>query len=186
MLPSQPGAPEPFAPSRQLNSCRNLKLQDPPRSVILIPIAKLALIPLLLLLWIFYLTLVAVLRHPRQTGQLQLLFLFAIPTFLAIAAKFIVQSLRHRGLLRTGSYSLGTVLAKQKPSLWSFGKSTIAFDFPVGGHKPMTGRGFDWTGQYSANKPLLVFYDPSDISRYVAICSTPWRVRTRSGEVFRS
>lgn len=115
-----------------------------------------------------------------------MLFLFAIPAFLAIAAKFTVQSFRHRGLLRTGSYSIGTVLAKEKPSLWSFGKSAIAFDFPVGGHKPMTGRGFDWTGKYSAHNPLLVFYDPSDISRYVAICSTPWRVPSHPGEVFRS
>jgi len=184
-LPTEPGAPDSFRPSQQRNLYRDLTLQDPPRNVTLSPVAKLALILPLFLLWIFYLNLVAVLRHPRQTDQLQLLFLFAIPVLLAIAAKFIVQSLRQRSLLRTGSYSIGTVLAKQKPSLWSFGKSAIAFEFSVGGHKPMTGRGFDWTGKYSANKPLLVFYDPSDISRYVAACSTPWRVRTHSGELFR-
>jgi hypothetical protein len=187
MLPlsTSPGVPEPFRPSQQRNAYRDLTLQAPPRNITLNPIAKLALILPLFLLWLFYINLVAVLRHPRHTDPLQLLFLFAIPVFLAIAAKFIVQSLRQRSLLRTGSYSIGTVLAKQNPSLWSFGKTAITFEFPVGGHKPMTGRGFDWTGKYSANKPLLVFYDPSDISFYVAVCSTPWRVRTQTGEIFR-
>lgn len=184
-VPTEPGAPEPFRPSKQFHAYRDLQLQDPPRYVTLSPAAKLALIVPLFLLWIFYLNLVAVLRNPRQTDPLQLLFLFAIPVLLAIAAKFILQSLRQRSLLRHSSYSIGMVLAKQKPSLWSFGKSTIAFEFPVGGHKPMTGHGFDWTGKSSVNKPLLVFYDPSDISRHVAACSTPWRVRTHSGEIFK-
>jgi hypothetical protein len=153
--------------------------------VTLNPVAKLALILPLFLSWLFYLTLVAVLRHPRHTDPLQLLFLFAIPVLLAIAANFVVQCLRQRSLLQRGSYSVGAVLAKQKPGLWSFGKSAITFEFSVGGHKPMTGRGFDWTGKYSASKPLLVFFDPSDISRYVAACSTPWRVHLHSGDLFR-
>jgi hypothetical protein len=184
-LPSQPGTPEPFAPSKQLLAYRNLKLQDPPRNVTLNSVGKLLLVVPLFMIWIFYLNLVAVLRHPWHTNEARLLLVFAIPVLLTIAAKFIVQALRHRKLLRTGSYSIGTVIAKQKPNLWSFGKSAIAFEFPVGGHKPMTGRGFDWTGKYSVNKPLLVFYAPSDISCYVALCSTPWRVPTHSGELSR-
>jgi len=184
-LPTDPGAPEPFRPSQQLNAYRNLILQECPRMTSLSPIAKLALTLPLLLLWLFDVTLLNVLRHPRHTDPLQLLFLFGIPVLLAVAARFIVQSLGQRSLLQTGSYSIGTVIAKRKPSLWSFGKGVIAFEFPVGGHKPMTGRGFDWTGKYSANKPLVVFYDPSDISRYVAACSTPWRIRKHSGEIFR-
>jgi len=45
----------------------------------------------------------------------------------------------------------------------------------------MMGRGTDWTRNYKSNKPVLVFYDPQDISRYVAFCSTGWRVRSTSG-----
>ena len=184
-LPTGPGAAKAFRPGQRLNAYRNLMLQDPPRKVALNPMAKLALILPLFLLWIFYLNLVVVLRHPRQTDQLQLLALFAIPILLAVAARLIIKSMGERSLLQTGSYSIGTVVAKQRPGLWSFGKSAIAFEFPVGGHKPMHGRGFDWTGKSSTNNPVIVFFDPNDISRYVAACSTPWRVRTQSGELFR-
>jgi hypothetical protein len=185
-LPSQSDSPEPFRPSQQARSYRDLKLQDPPRTVTLSPVARPFLALPLLLLWFFYLNLVAVLRHPRETDPLQLLLLFSIPLVLAIVARFLVNSLGHRTLLRTGSWSIGTVLAKQKSSMWSFGKSAVAFDFSVGGHKPMTGRGFDWSGKLAPGKPILVFYDPSDISRYVALCSSFWQVRTHSGEIFRA
>jgi len=184
-LPAEPGPSEPFRPSRRLNAYRNFILQDPPRSVMLSPFAKLALLIPVFLLWIFWLNLIVVLRHPRQTDQLQLLALFSIPILLAVALRFIIKSIGQRSLLQNGSYSAGTVLAKQKPGLWSFGRSFIAFEFPVGGYKPMTGRGFDWTGKYSDGQTLVVFFDPKDISRYVAACSTPWRVRTHSGELFR-
>ena len=184
-LPTEPGAPQSFRPGQRLNAYRNLILQDPPRDMTLSPFAKLALIVPLFLLWIFYRNLVAVIRHPRHTDQLQLLALFAIPVLLAVAARFIIKSIGQRSLLQTGSYSVGTVVAKQRPGLWTLGKSAIAFEFPVGGHKPMTGRGFDWAGKSSVNNPVIVFYDPNDISRYVAACSTPWRVRTQSGELFR-
>jgi len=184
-LPDQPGTPESFAPSKQLLAYRNLKLQDPPRKVTLNSVGKLLLVVPLFMIWVFYLNLVAVLRHPWQTSEAQLLLVFAIPVLLTIAAKFIVQAIRHRKLMSTGWYSIGTVIAKQRPNPWSFSKSAITFEFPVGGHKPMTGRSFDWTGRCSPNKPILVFYDASDISRYVVLCSTPWRVPTHSGELFR-
>jgi len=184
-LPNEPGATKPFPPGQRLNAYRNLLLQDPPRNVTLNPIAKLTLVLPLLLLCIFYLNLVVVLRHPRQTGQLQLLALFGIPVLLAVIARVITNSIAQRALLHTGSYSIGTVIAKEKPGLWSFGKSAIAFEFPVGGHKPMTGRGFDWSGNLTQGKPVIVFYDPSDISRYVALGSTPWQVRAHSGEIVR-
>jgi len=184
-LPTEPGPAKPFRPGQRLNAYRNLILQDPPRNVTLNPIAKLALLVPLFLLWIFCLNLVVVLRHPRQTGELQLLALFAIPVLLAVIARVIINFIGQRKLLHTGSYSIGTVVAKQKPGFWSFGKSMIAFEFPVGGHKPMTGRAFDWSGNLAQGKSVVVFYDPSDISRYVALCSTPWQVRTESGELFR-
>jgi hypothetical protein len=185
-LPERPDAPEPFRPSQQRNAYRDLTLQDPPRSVTPSPIASLALLVPLLLLWVFYLTLVGILHHPRQSDPLQLLFLSAIPVLLAVAARFMIRALSHRSLLRSGCYSIGTVLAKQKPSLRTFGKSAIAYEFPVGAHKPMTGRGFDWSGKLTPGNPLLVFYDANDISRYVALCSTPWQVRTDKGEIFKS
>jgi len=183
--PTDPGAAKSLRPGQRLNAYRDVMLQDPPRKVTLNRVAKLALIVPLFLLWIFYLNLVVAFRHPRQTDQLQLLALFAIPVLLVVAARFIVRSINERALLQNGSYSVGTVVARQKPGLWSFGKSAIAFEFPVGGHKPMSGRGFDWTGRSSSNNPVIIFYDSADISRYVASCSTPWRVRTKSGELFR-
>jgi hypothetical protein len=115
-----------------------------------------------------------------------LLLLVSIPVVLVIAARLLVNSLGHRNLLRTGSWSIGTVLAKQKAGVWSFGKSAVAFNFPVGGHKPMAGRGFDWSGNLKPGKAVLVFYDSFDISRYVAHGSSFWQVRTRAGEIFRS
>ncbi|HTP69261.1 MAG TPA: hypothetical protein VMJ35_10195 [Dongiaceae bacterium] len=184
-LPTDPVAAKPIPPGQRLNTYRNLILQDPPRNVTLNPIAKLVIIVPLFLLWVFYLNLVVVLRHPRQTGELQMLALFAIPVLFAVLARVIIHTIAYRSLLRAGSYSIGTVVAKQKPGLWSFGKSMIAFEFPVGGHKPMTGHGFDWSGNLAQGKPVIVFYNPSDISSYVALVSTPWRVRTQSGELFR-
>ena len=45
----------------------------------------------------------------------------------------------------------------------------------------MTGLGFDCTKTYTAGMSVIVFYDPDDISRNVAICCTGWRVQTLAG-----
>jgi hypothetical protein len=77
--------------------------------------------------------------------------------------------------------SVGTVVFEQKTGGGIFKRTRIVFEFPVGGHKPMTGQGSDWTKSYKVNTPVLVFYDGGDISKYVATCSTVWRVRTAAG-----
>jgi hypothetical protein len=43
------------------------------------------------------------------------------------------------------------------------------------------GRTRDRTDSYEKDMPILVFFDPEDISRNVAYCSTDWRVQTREG-----
>jgi len=45
----------------------------------------------------------------------------------------------------------------------------------------MTGRGVDWTNEYKVDSSVLVFYDANDISKYVALCSTTWRVHSEDG-----
>jgi len=129
-LPNEPGASKPYRPGQRLHAYRNLRLQDPPRNVTLKPIAKLTLVLPLFLLWILYLNLVLVLRHPRQTGQLQLLALFGIPVLLAVIARVITNSIAQRALLHTGSCSIGTVIANKSPGSGASAKAQSLSNFP--------------------------------------------------------
>ena len=129
-LPTEPGAPKSFRPGQRLNAYRNLILQDPPRDMTLSPFAKLALIVPLFLLWIFYRNLVAVIRHPRHTDQLQLLALFGIPVLLAVIARVITNSIAQRALLHTGSCSIGTVIANKSPGSGASAKAQSLSNFP--------------------------------------------------------
>jgi len=45
----------------------------------------------------------------------------------------------------------------------------------------MTGRGIDLTDYYLKDMPVLVFYDPEDLSKHVAYCCTDWIVRLEDG-----
>jgi hypothetical protein len=109
------------------------------------------------------------------------LILFAILIVAGISfALGLVRGLLHRKLLRDGSCSTGTVVRR-----WRAGRKSvsIAYEFPVGGYKPMTGKGSAQAGDYNEGDPVVVFYNPEDISKYVAICGTVWRVRTKTGTV---
>jgi hypothetical protein len=109
-----------------------------------------------------------------------LIFLIVISS---IALNIGFELMRQRALLRTGTCCVGTIISQRKIGNGRHKQSEIIYQFPVGGHKPMTGRGIDGSKFYKLNMPVLVFYDPKDISRNVAICSTNWRVRTEAGYI---
>jgi hypothetical protein len=157
------------------------QIQPPPRLVTLALHGKLAAAALLFILWLFLWSCRPLLDRAGRANPVNILF-FAIMLFvlLAFGLRAVLRAFWERKLLRFGACSTGTVLTQQRIGNWAR-KSLIIYQFPVGGHKPMVGRGTDWTRNYKPNKPVVVFYDPQDISRYVAFCSTGWRVRTRTG-----
>lgn len=122
------------------------------------------------------------LRNGRHVDPVDLaFFVILIVLGLPTALKMVVRSLLQRKLLQTGACSVGNVVFERKTGGAIFKKTRIVFEFPVGGHKPMTGQGSDLTRSYKTDSPVVVFYEPSDISSYVALCSTVWRVRTKEG-----
>jgi len=155
------------------------QLEQPPRHVELsllgrVGAAVLAFF-LLLLIWSFGL----LLGNGRRVDPVDLVFFLALVIVaLPTALRILVRSLLQRKLLATGACSVGQVVFEQKTGGAILRRTKIVFEFPVGGHKPMTGQGSDLTKSYKRNTPVLVFYDPNDISKYVALCSTVWRVRT--------
>jgi len=159
------------------------QLPAPPRAVVLGLHGKLAAAALFFLFWLFLWSCRPLLNPAGRTNPVDLLF-FAIMliVILAFGLRAALRALWERKLLQSGACSTGTVLSQQRIGNWAR-KSLIIYEFPVGGHKPMVGRGTDWTGNYKPNKPIVIFYDTQDISRYVAFCSTGWRVRTRSGSL---
>lgn len=113
------------------------------------------------------------------------LFALAVSLFvmLAISAE-ILRELRNRSLLTMGACSAGNVTSQRWIKSRRSRRSEITYVFPVGDGKPMRGSATDLTGEYVENMPVLVFYDPDDISRNVAICCTRWRLRTNEGFSF--
>lgn len=161
----------------------DVQLPPPPRAVVLGLHGKLAAAALFFIFWLFLWSCRPLLRPAGRTNPVDVLF-FAIMLLvvLTFALRAALRALWERKLLRFGACSIGTVLSQQRLGNWAR-KSLIIYEFPVGGHKPMVGRGTDWTKNYKPNKRVVVFYDPQDISRYVAFCSTGWRVRTRTGSL---
>lgn len=157
------------------------QVPPPPRAVALGLHGKLAAAALLLILWLFLWSCRPLFYRAGRTNSVDILF-FAIMLLvvLAFGLRAAWRALWERKLLRFGACSTGKVVSQQRIGNWAR-KSLIIYEFPVGGHKPMVGRDTDWTRNYKPNKPLVVFYDPQDISRYVAFCSTGWRVHTRNG-----
>jgi hypothetical protein len=133
---------------------------------------------LVLLIWSFE----PLLRSGRRVDPVDLAFFAAVVVLgLPTVLRMTVRGLLRRKLLKTGACSVGKVLFEQRTGGAVFKKTRIVFEFAVGGHKPMTGQGSDLTKSYKTDAPVLVFYNPSDISKYVALCSTVWRVRTKDG-----
>ena len=153
-----------------------------PRAVILGLQGKLAAAALVFLFWLFLWSSRPLLDRSGRSNPIDILF-FAIMllVILAFGLRATLRAFWERKLLRLGACSTGKVISQQRIGNW-VRKSLIIYEFPVGGHKPMVGRGTDWTRNYTANKSLVVFYDAQDISRYVAFCSTGWRVRGRDGK----
>ena len=121
----------------------------------------------------------------RANPENVVFFAIMLLVVLGFGLRAVLRAFWERKLLRFGACSTGTILTQQRTGGGlALKRPFIIYEFPVGGHKPMVGRGTDWTGNYKPNKPVVVFYDPQDISRYVAFCSTGWRVRTRTGTLF--
>jgi len=160
------------------------QVEPPPRKVTLGVPGKLAAAALLVVLFVFLWSCIPVIRNGTRVKPVDLLFFTGMLVIaLPISLKATLRALWERKLLQIGACSTGKVISQQRIGNWSLKKIVIIYEFPVGGHKPMMGRGTDWTKNYKANKAVLVFYDPQDISRYVAFCSTGWRVRTRAGPI---
>jgi len=163
---------------------RNEKVEAPPRKVTLGLQGKFAALALLVALWGFLWSCLPVIRSGARVSPFNLIFFAGMLVIaMPIALKATFRAFWEWELLRTGASSWGKVLSQQRIGSWSFKKTVIIYEFPVGGHKPMMGRGTDWTRNYKADKSVLVFYDPQDISRYVAFCSTGWRVHSSSGTI---
>jgi hypothetical protein len=122
-------------------------------------------------------------RNGSRVDPVDLIFFVAMIVGTPLVLKLSVLSWLQRRLLRDGAYSIGKVVVQQRQrgGLGTRGMSRVVYEFSVGGHRAMTGRGVDWTSEYKVDSPILVFFDADDISKHVALCSTVWRVRTKEG-----
>jgi hypothetical protein len=101
---------------------------------------------------------------------------------LLIFYAFFSGHIADHSLLKRGKCVVGSVISQRRIRKGRGGsRSEICYSFPVGPGKPMTGRGTDWTRYYAKDMPVLVFYDPEDISKHVAYCCTDWIVRLEDG-----
>jgi hypothetical protein len=100
---------------------------------------------------------------------------------LAFIGRGVVNELREVALLRAGECGVGKILSHRRIGGGRGAWREVIYSFPVGRGKPMTGRGKDRTFHYSKDQPILVFYDPLDISHHVAYCSTWWRNQIGNG-----
>jgi hypothetical protein len=158
------------------------QLEPPPRHVALSLLGRIGTGGIALFLVLLVRSIQPLLQNGRHIDPVDLAF-FVILLVLGLptAVRMIVWSLLQRKLLQTGMSSVGNVVFEQRTGGAIFKKTRVVFEFPVGGHKPMTGQGSDLTKSYKADSPVVVFYDPGDISNYVALCSTVWRVRAIEG-----
>lgn len=158
------------------------QLQPPPRHVELSLLGRIGAGGVAIFLVLLIRSVEPLLQNGRRVDPVDLAF-FVILLVLGLPAalRMIVRSLLQRKLLQTGACSVGIVVFERKSGGAIFKKTRIVFEFPVGGHKPMSGQGSDLTKSYKADSPVVVFYNPNDISKYVALCSTVWRVRTKDG-----
>jgi hypothetical protein len=158
------------------------QLEPPPRRVELSLLGRIGAAGVAFFVVLLVWSVEPLLRNGRRVDPVDLAFfvgmvVLGLPTILRMAVRSVFQ---HK-LLQTGACSVGNVVFEQKTGGAIFKKTRIVFEFPVGGYKPMTGQGPDVTKSYKADTPVLVFYNANDISKYVAQCSTVWRVRTKEG-----
>ena len=106
--------------------------------------------------------------------------LFALLLLLIFYALFR-GNISDYSLLKRGKCIVGKVISQRKIRGRRGSRSEICYSFPVGPGKPMTGRGIDLTDCYMKDTPVLVFFDPVDISKHVAYCCTDWIVRLEDG-----
>ena len=111
--------------------------------------------------------------------------IFPVAFITLLVALFLYSLFRSdisdHSLLKQGKCVVGRVISQRRVKMGRGSRSEISYSFPVGPGKPMTGDGTDWTGFYLKDMPVLVFFDPEDISRNVAYCCAAWNVRLEDG-----
>jgi hypothetical protein len=158
------------------------QLEPPPRHVELSLLGRIGAAGIAFFLVLLIRSFEPLLRNGRKIDPVDLAFFAAVMVLgLPVVSRMTVRSVLQRKLVKTGACSVGKVIFEQKTGGAIFKKTRVVFEFPVGGYKPMTGQGSDLTKSYKADAPVLVFYHANDISKYVALCSTVWRVRTKDG-----
>ncbi len=159
-----------------------LQVESVPRELELAWLAKITVSVCAVVLFLSTSSLVSLIPESRDSEPSALLFVVLVSSVvLVILGKFVSASLRDRAVLKTGKCCLGTIISQKMMGGGRHKRSRIFYEFPVGGHRPMTGQGWDLTKSYNVKMRVVVFYDPNDISRNVAICCTFWRVRSRAG-----
>ena len=121
--------------------------------------------------------------HRMLSGIVSAIFLMAFITLfvLLIFYSLFRSDISDHSLLKRGKCVVGRVISQRRIKMGRGSRSEISYSFPIGPGKPMTGRGTDWTGFYSKNMPVLVFFDTEDISKNVAYCCIAWKVRLEDG-----
>jgi hypothetical protein len=157
-------------------------LESPPRRVRLSSQGTIAASGAILYMVVLVLGLGSIVRDGARLSPNMLLFFFALFVFSPVFVWAVVRILLEKKLLQFGSCSTGKVVDVHAERSRGSSRNKIRYEFPVGGHKPMTGHGPDKAGTYKVGSPVMVFYDPSDISKHVAICSTFWMVGGKDGQ----
>jgi len=117
----------------------------------------------------------------RSTASTLFIASFFTLLLLLIVYTLFRADIADYSLLKRGKCVVGNVMSQRKVRGRRGSRSEISYAFPVGLGKPMTGRGTDWTRYYAKDMPVLVFYDPEDLSKHVAYCCTDWIVRLEDG-----
>jgi len=120
-------------------------------------------------------------RVLSSTASAKFVVAFITLLLLLIFYALLRRNISEYSLLKRGKCVVGRVISQRRVKMGRGSRSEISYEFPVGPGKPMTGRGADWTHHYLKDLPVLVFYDPEDISQNVAYCCTNWIVRLEDG-----
>ncbi len=110
---------------------------------------------------------------------------FAILFLVIFASLWLYElrrELRNRPILANGEFALGRVTSQQDVG-GRTRKSKIAYKFTDAHGRTWTGKGYDTTKAYTENMAVMVFYEPNDPSRNVALCTTVWRLRSKNGDL---
>lgn len=111
--------------------------------------------------------------------------IFAVSFLLLLLFIWLAQirrELRNYSLLTDGDVALGRVTS-QRTSGGKNKRSVITYEFADSVGRTWNGKGDDSTKKYIENMAVIVFYDPYEPDKNVAVCTTVWRVRISDGKL---